>query len=157
MSGARWPVNHWGETIDQKRGRGAPRQEMEKKVKGTRSTKAIGRMWHGIASKQNLPCILEALSSSRLRGSLDAKGNLGGLLLSRESNGAAEVYVLTLWESEEAIRGFAGDDLHAPAYRPGDEKYVVSQEPHVKYFDAATLQLDEGSRRPVDLIGSQTP
>jgi heme-degrading monooxygenase HmoA len=113
-------------------------------------------MWHGIASRQNLQCILEVLSSSRLRGSLDAKGNLGGLLLSRESNGAAEVYLLTLWESEEAIRGFAGDNLYAPAYQPGDEKYVVSQEPHVKYFEAVIARLDEGSQRHADLIGAQT-
>jgi heme-degrading monooxygenase HmoA len=113
-------------------------------------------MWHGVASKQNLSCILEELTSSRLRGSLDAKGNLGGVILSRESNGTAEVFVLTLWESEEAIRGFAGDNLHAPAYRPGDEKFVVSQEPLVKYFDTWILQPDEHPRRAVGLIGSQT-
>jgi len=117
-------------------------------VKGTKTKKAIGRLWHGVASKGNLGCILEELSSTRLRGSLEAKGNLGGLVLSRESNGAAEVYVLTLWESEEAIRGFAGDNLHAPAYRPGDEKYVVSQEPQVKYFDASLLSLDLDSPCP---------
>jgi len=121
---------------------------MERNLKGTKGRKAIGRMWHGVASKQNLPCILEALLSSRLRGSLDAEGNLGGLVLSRESNGAAEVYVLTLWQSKEAIRGFAGDNLDTPAYRPGDEKYIVTQEPSVKHFDASVLYLENDSRHP---------
>lgn len=114
-------------------------------------------MWHGVAPNQNLPRILENLSSSRLRGSLDAKGNLGGLLLSRESNGTAEVYVLTLWESEEAIRGFAGENLYAPAYRPGDEKFIVTPEPKVKYFNASILQLhDEDCGPSAEWIGSQS-
>ena len=125
---------------------------MERQLRQERITKAIGRMWHGVASKQHLPQILEHLSVTRLRGSLDAKGNLGGVLLSRESNGAAEVYILTLWESEKAIRSFVGDNIHAPAYRPGDEKYVVGKEPTVRYFDAEILKLQESTPPTEDLV-----
>lgn len=125
-------------------------------MKGTKIRKAIGRMWHGVASKQHLSRILKHLSSSRLRGSLDAQGNLGGVLLSHEANGAAEVYILTLWESEQAIRGFAGDNIHAPAYRPGDEKYVIGPEPTVKFFDAEILQLEEDPGQCEDLVGSRS-
>ena len=125
-------------------------------MKGTRITKAIGRLWHGVASKQNLPLILEHLSATRLRGSLDAKGNLGGLLLSRESNGAAEVYILTLWESEDAIRVFVGDNVHAPVYKPGDEGYLVSPEPTVKFFDTQIMPFEDGSRQSAEVIGSSS-
>lgn len=127
---------------------------MERNLKGTRIRKAIGRMWHGVASKQHLPRILEHLTVTRLRGSLSAKGNLGGVLLSHEANGAAELFVLTLWESEEAIRGFSGENIHAPAYRPGDEKYVLAQEPFVKLFDAEILQPVGESGESVDLQDS---
>ena len=93
---------------------------------------------------------------TRLRGSLDARGNLGGVLLSRESNGAAELYILTLWESEEAIRGFVGANFHAPAYQPGDENYLVTPEPIVKYFDAQILKFDEKPGCVAELVDSST-
>jgi heme-degrading monooxygenase HmoA len=127
-----------------------------KKLKGKRIKKAIGRLWHGVASKHHLPRILEHLSVTRLRGSLDAKGNLGGVLLSRESNGAAELFVLTLWDSEEAIRGFVGANFYAPAYRPGDEGYVVSPEPTVKYFDAQILKFEENPDCGAELVDSSS-
>ncbi|HXY24250.1 MAG TPA: hypothetical protein VEI73_06335 [Candidatus Acidoferrum sp.] len=126
-------------------------------MKQERITKAVGRMWHGVASKQHLPLILEHLSETRLRGSLDAKGNLGGVLLSRESNGAAEVYILTLWESEQAIRGFVGDNIHAPAYQPGDEEYVVGREPTVRYFDAEILKLQESTPAAEESVSRPNP
>ena len=79
------------------------------------------------------------------------------MLLSRESNGTAEIHILTLWESEGAIRAFVGDNLHAPVYRPGDEEFVIGQEPKVKFFDAELIQLEESPGREPELSALGRP
>jgi heme-degrading monooxygenase HmoA len=45
-------------------------------------------------------------------------GHLGAFVLSREAGDAVEILVLTLWESDEAIRRFAGETPSRAAVEP---------------------------------------
>ncbi len=44
---------------------------------------------------------------------------------------------LSLWESREAIRAFAGDDLEKARYYPEDEHFLLELEPTVTHYEVA--------------------
>ena len=55
----------------------------------------------------------------------DTDGNRGAWMLRRDDGEQAEFITLSLWESKDAIRGFAGDDIEAAVLYPEDERYLI--------------------------------
>jgi heme-degrading monooxygenase HmoA len=45
--------------------------------------------------------------------------------------------LLTLWESEEAIKRFAGSDMERAKYYPEDEQFLLELEPTVTHYQVA--------------------
>jgi hypothetical protein len=41
---------------------------------------------------------------------------------------------LTFWESVEAIRGFAGDDVERAVFYPEDDRFLVAREDRVTHW-----------------------
>ena len=54
-------------------------------------------------------------------------GNRGAWLLRRDAGERTEFITLSLWESEDAIRAFAGDDIEAAVLYPEDERYLIGE------------------------------
>jgi len=65
----------------------------------------------------------------------ETKGHQGVLVLRRISEGRAEFLLLTFWESWDAIRQFAGDDVEKAFYYPEDPEYLLSMEPEVEHYE----------------------
>lgn len=42
---------------------------------------------------------------------------------------------MTFWESLDAIRGFAGDDLEKAKYYPEDAEFLLEYEPRVVHYE----------------------
>ena len=53
----------------------------------------------------------------------------------------AEFLLLSFWESEAAVREFAGDPLDRAVFYPEDDRYLLEKEPHSLnhqvFFDSA--------------------
>ena len=45
------------------------------------------------------------------------------------------VLLLTLWESEDAIRRFAGDDIGRAVFYPEDERFLLARDERVTHYD----------------------
>jgi heme-degrading monooxygenase HmoA len=60
-------------------------------------------------------------------------GNRGAWMLRRDDGERTEIVTFSLWESEEAIRAFAGDDIEAAVYYPEDERYLIEADPTVTH------------------------
>lgn len=43
--------------------------------------------------------------------------------------------MLTLWESEDAIKRFAGSEIEKAKYYPEDEKFLLELEPNVTHYE----------------------
>ncbi len=56
-------------------------------------------------------------------------------VLRQIDGGEAHFLLMTLWESEEAIRRFAGVDIRIAHYYPGDEEYLLELEPTVSHYE----------------------
>jgi len=62
-------------------------------------------------------------------------GNLGAQVFRRTDGEATEFTVISCWESLEAIKKFAGDDIEKTHFLPKDPQYLLELEPKVKHFE----------------------
>jgi len=57
-------------------------------------------------------------------------------MLARDlDDGRTEIVTLSFWESKDAIRGFAGDDIEQAVFYPEDDRYLVERETTVSHFE----------------------
>lgn len=62
-------------------------------------------------------------------------GHRGEYLLRRAVGDYVELIVLTLWDSMEAIRGFAGDDLEKAVVEPAAQAVLTEFDRNVTHFE----------------------
>jgi heme-degrading monooxygenase HmoA len=79
----------------------------------------IARFWTAKVAKADVHIYADHLKSQVLTTLRKVDGYIGTKLLERETSDGAEIVVITLWQSLDAIRKFAGPDL---------EKAVVSDD-----------------------------
>lgn len=70
-------------------------------------------------------------------------GNRGVYILQRTAEGKTHFLLLTFWDSYEAIRKFAGEDVERARYYPEDLEYLLELEPFVTHY-----QVSYGPDRP---------
>lgn len=95
----------------------------------------IIREWRGRASPDNTdayPTHFRINVLPELRGST---GFLGAHLSRRQHGDLVEFLVLTRWESLDAIRAFAGDDIGRAVVEPGAVAALVEYDPRVQHYD----------------------
>jgi heme-degrading monooxygenase HmoA len=66
------------------------------------------------------------------------------VLLDREGE-TAEYTLLTLWESRNAIRAFAGDDISRAKYYPDDRQYFVDMPAKVRHYEVLARSPQESA------------
>ena len=65
----------------------------------------------------------------------ETPGNRGVYLLRRDSEGLARFTIVSLWDSMDAVRAFAGDEPERSVYYPEDDDYLVGErETTVQHF-----------------------
>jgi heme-degrading monooxygenase HmoA len=46
-----------------------------------------------------------------------------------------EFLLVSLWDSEEAIRRFAGEDIEKAVFYPEDEQFLIEKDDHVSHYE----------------------
>lgn len=62
-------------------------------------------------------------------------GNIGAYALRRIDGNTAHCLMLTFWESEDAIRAFAGDDINIAKYYDFDKNFLLEMEPASTHYE----------------------
>jgi heme-degrading monooxygenase HmoA len=78
----------------------------------------IARIWHGWAIGKNADRYEAHLRAEILPGIHRIEGYAGAYLLRREADGESEFVTVTLWESLDVVRAFAGADHEAAVVPP---------------------------------------
>ena len=60
----------------------------------------------------------------------------------REVGSEAEFVVVSLWETLEAVKAFAGERPEVAVYYPEDEKYLLELEPEVLHYEVPVYEID---------------
>jgi heme-degrading monooxygenase HmoA len=95
----------------------------------------IARTWRGATRAEDAEAYLEYLHSTGFTEYRKTPGNRGVLGLRRIAEGRAEFLLLSLWDSEEAIRQFAGEDIGKAVFYAEDERFLIERDEQVLHFD----------------------
>ena len=95
----------------------------------------IARIWRGWTTRENAEAYVEYLQGTGAPSSLGTPGNRGFFILHRPEGDREEFVTLSLWDSLEAVKGFAGEDVEKAVFYPEDERYLVDREWTVAHYE----------------------
>lgn len=95
----------------------------------------IGRIRHGRTKSTDADRYLEYLSMSGIPDYRRTAGNRGAWVLRRVERDVAHFITLTFWDSREAIKAFAGEDIERAKYYPEDKKYLLEFKSGVTHYE----------------------
>lgn len=95
----------------------------------------IARMWRGYTRDEDIDDYLEYLQQTGVREYTSTPGNRGCQVLCRRDGQRAEFLLISLWESVDAIRAFAGDEIEQAVFYPEDDRFLVERDLTVSHFD----------------------
>jgi heme-degrading monooxygenase HmoA len=102
----------------------------------------IARIWHGFTPKARAEEYAAYLERTGVRECRDTPGNRGVYVLRRIQNDRADFTFISIWESLDAIRRFAGEDYEKARYYPEDHDFLIELEPFVEHYDVVTTLGD---------------
>jgi heme-degrading monooxygenase HmoA len=97
--------------------------------------KVVARMWHGRTKTSRADEYYLYLKAEGIDKIEAIPGNVGAQILRRTDGTVTEFTVISYWESREAIKAFAGDDIEKTHFLAKDPEYLLELEPKVKHFD----------------------
>ena len=97
----------------------------------------IARIWRGITLKEKADDYLAYLHETGLRDYAKTPGNRGVTILRRNQGEHCEVMLISLWDSMDAVRAFAGENPDRSVYYPEDEHFLLQMEPLVRHYEVA--------------------
>ena len=100
----------------------------------------IARIWRGATLESSAEQYMDYMKSTGVKDCQATEGNRGVMILRRTSHGQAEFVFVSLWESLDAVRRFAGDDVERAVYYPEDKEYLLALEPNVEHWQADIWQ-----------------
>ena len=70
-------------------------------------------------------------------------GSLGVQVMRRDEAGAVEFTVISYWESREAIKAYAGQDIEKPHHLPKDREMLLELPTRVLHYDVTHTDLSQ--------------
>jgi heme-degrading monooxygenase HmoA len=95
-------------------------------------------MWHGRVPSEKAAAYRAFLNERAVSDYRSVPGNLAVHILECRDSEITHFITLTFWESREAIRHFAGEDIEVAKYYPEDRDYLLEFEPRVMHYEVVT-------------------
>ena len=96
---------------------------------------AILRMWTAQATEHNAPQYMDHAINKVFPALSKIEGHRGACLLRRIIGSTVEIVVLTLWQSIEAVRKFAGPQPEQAVVEPEAKAVLMSYDDSVQHFE----------------------
>jgi len=94
----------------------------------------ICRIWHGRTPRTKADAYASFLARRAIPDYRSVEGNIDVAILRRDEGEATHFLTVTHWQSEDAIRAFAGNELLKAKYYPEDEDFLLEFEPTVQHY-----------------------
>lgn len=95
----------------------------------------IARTWHGAVPIEKADAYHAYLLQTGVPDYQKTPGNRGVYVFRRADGDTAHFLLLTLWDTIDAIRAFAGNEIERARYYPEDEEYLLEMEPTVTHYE----------------------
>jgi heme-degrading monooxygenase HmoA len=107
----------------------------------------IARIWRGVVRSADADEYADYIAETGFAAYATTLGNRGSWMLRRDDGDRTEFITLSLWDSVDAIRAFAGDDIDAAVLYPEDARYLVGESTVTHYQVVAQVQPAPGQAR----------
>ncbi len=97
----------------------------------------IARIWRGAVRREDADAYATYIRETGISDYQATPGNRGAWILRRDVGDRTEFLTFTFWDSPEAVRAFAGDDVETAVYYPEDERYLVEHDDTVAHYEVA--------------------
>jgi heme-degrading monooxygenase HmoA len=101
----------------------------------------IARIWRGATRAEDADGYVAYMRTTGVREYLETEGNRGAVVLRRARDGKSEFVFLSLWESMDAVRRFAGDDPARAVFYDEDDDFLVERDLHVDHFEVVVDEV----------------
>jgi heme-degrading monooxygenase HmoA len=88
----------------------------------------IGRTWRGWTRREDADAYVAYLEQTGMPTYRGTPGNRGAWILRRDDGDLTEFVTLTFWDSLDAVRAFAGDDVDRAVFYPEDDRFLVERD-----------------------------
>jgi len=95
----------------------------------------IVRMWHGRVPASKADVYREFLNQRAIPDYQSIRGNVSIHILQRNEGDVTHFITMTFWESLEAIKNFAGEEVEVAKYYPEDKDFLLEFEPTVTHYE----------------------
>lgn len=99
----------------------------------------IARTWRGVTRASDSVRYAEYIEATGLQAYAETPGNLGAMLLRRPVDDgpepATEFLVVSLWESMDAVKRFAGPVPEKAVFYPEDDQFLVRRDLAVDHYE----------------------
>jgi len=95
----------------------------------------MARIWHGATPTTKSDEYLNLMRTVAIPDYHSSPGNKGAYALRRIEGDTAYFLMVTFWESEVAIRAFAGDDISVAKYYDFDKDFLLELEPRSTHYE----------------------
>jgi heme-degrading monooxygenase HmoA len=95
----------------------------------------LARTWSGRTPTSKAEAYSEFLMKSGVKDYLATPGNRGVLVLRRSLGEETEFLLVSLWDSAEAIKAFAGPDMNTAHYYPEDDDFLLGFAPEAAHYE----------------------
>lgn len=98
----------------------------------------IARVWRGWTTAERAAEYVDYLDRTGVPGLRGTPGNAGVYVMHRPAgDDRTEFVVMSLWDSRESIKAFAGDDIQVARFYPEDDDFLVEREWTCSHFEVA--------------------
>ena len=97
----------------------------------------IARIWKGAVRLADAGAYAAYIRETGFAEYAQAAGNRGAWMLRRDEGERSEFITFSLWESADAIRAFAGEDIELAVLYPEDKRYLIDGESTVTHYEVA--------------------
>jgi heme-degrading monooxygenase HmoA len=98
----------------------------------------IARHWRGLARREFAAAYIAHLESETFPAVRALPGFVGASILRRDVDAGVEFLVVTEWQSLDAVRAFAGDDLEAAVVPQKVQAMMVEFDGRVRHYEVVT-------------------
>jgi heme-degrading monooxygenase HmoA len=95
----------------------------------------IARHWRGLVKRDRAAAYVEHLQSETLPQLAQLAGFHDAKVLRRDLPQGVEFLVVTLWESLDAIRAFAGNDVDSAVVPPEARDMMIEYDHRARHYD----------------------
>jgi len=95
----------------------------------------IARTWRGWTRPEYADAYVQYLLETGIAEYRRTPGNRAAYILRREDGDRTEFVTLTFWDSLDAVRGFAGEDITRAVFYPEDERFLMDSETWAVHYE----------------------